>query len=317
MDKSGDRPSNDIQEDARTGAALDDNAGAITAPPKSEDSQRPQVEEQALGQQADQTLKEIPPEDAHPEGVSQDDFLNGQLKLYQPKKGYRAGIDAVFLAASIPAQSGETALELGAGVGVASLCLAWRVAGLSLTGVEIQPAMVSLAQQNAARNGLSSRATFVSADLSAPRRLMIEQGITPNLYDHVLANPPYYEPESSWVSPDESKRKAHTTQTAALADWVDTACAMARPKGTVTFIHRADALPGLLHLIGTRLGSMKAYPLWPHRNADASRVLLQGVKTSRGPFSFRAGMVLHEGDHRGDFTSAANALLRTGAALKL
>ena len=251
------------------------------------------------------------------EEITRDDFLDGQLKLYQPKKGYRAGIDAVFLAASIPAQSGETALELGAGVGVASLCLAWRVPGLSVTGVEIQPEMVRLAQENASRNALIPRAKFVCADLSGQRRFMIEQGITPNLYDHVLANPPYYEPESSWVSPDESKRKAHTTQTASLADWVDTACAMARPKGTVTFIHRADALPGLLHLIGTRLGAMKAYPLWPHRNADASRVLLQGVKTSRGPFTLRAGMILHEGDRRGNFTSAANALLRTGAALKL
>lgn len=251
------------------------------------------------------------------EEITRDDFLDGRLKLYQPKKGYRAGIDAVFLAASIPAQSGDTALELGAGVGVASLCLAWRVSGLSVTGVEIQPEMVRLAQENTSRNNLSPRAKFVCADLSGQRRFMIEQGVTPNLYDHVLANPPYYEPESSWVSPDESKRKAHTTQTASLADWVDTACAMARPKGTVTFIHRADALPGLLHLIGTRLGAMKAFPLWPHRNADASRVLLQGVKTSQGPFTFRAGMILHEGDRRGDFTSAANALLRTGAALKL
>ena len=299
MDRSSDGSGNNIRE----GAAL---AGSADMAPDTSNSINPQ---ESLAKEAEQGMNH--------EEITQDDFLDGQLKLYQPKKGYRAGIDAVFLAASIPAQAGETALELGAGVGVASLCLALRVSGLNVTGVEIQPEMVRLAQENASRNNLSSRAKFVPADLSGQRRYMIEQGITPNLYDHVLANPPYYEPESSWVSPDESKRKAHTTQTASLADWVDTACAMARPKGTVTFIHRADALPGLLHLIGTRLGAMKAYPLWPHRNADASRVLLQGVKTSRSPFTFRAGMILHEGDRRGDFTPAANALLRTGAALKM
>lgn len=299
MDRSSDGSGNDICE----GVALANSADMSPDAPKSVNAQASIANEAGQG--------------VNLEEITRDDFLDGQLKLYQPKKGYRAGIDAVFLAASIPAQSGETALELGAGVGVASLCLAWRVPGLRVTGVEIQPEMVRLAQENASRNNLNPRAKFVCADLSGQRRFMIEQGITPNLYDHVLANPPYYEPGSSWVSPDESKRKAHTTQTASLADWVDTACAMARPKGTVTFIHRADALPGLLHLIGTRLGAMKAFPLWPHRNADASRVLLQGVKTSRGPFTLRAGMILHEGDRRGDFTSAADALLRTGAALKL
>lgn len=308
MDRSSDDPGSEV----RGNTTLASGVGAHTDAPTPPTPDGPISTPSELSQPGAAFVGEV-----NPEGVSQDNFLDGKLKLYQPKKGYRAGIDAVLLAASVPAQAGQTALELGAGVGVASLCLAHRVDGLSLTGIEIQPAMVRLAQQNAARNGLDARAKFVSADLSGPRRLMMEQGITPNLYDHVLANPPYYEPDSSWVPPDESKRKAHTTQTAALADWVDTACAMARPKGTVTFIHRADALPGLLHLIGTRLGAMKAFPLWPHRNADASRVLLQGVKTSRGPFALRAGLVLHEGDYRGDFTTDANALLRTGAALKL
>ena len=45
--------------------------------------------------------------------VTVDDFLSGAIKVAQPKSGYRAGIDPILLAASIPAKSGQTVLELG------------------------------------------------------------------------------------------------------------------------------------------------------------------------------------------------------------
>ena len=85
--------------------------------------------------------------------VSVDGFLGGQLRLAQPKIGYRAGIDPVLLAAACPAQRGQEVLELGCGVGVASLCLGRRVPGLALHGVEILHDYAQMARENAARNG--------------------------------------------------------------------------------------------------------------------------------------------------------------------
>ena len=63
-------------------------------------------------------------------------FLEGRVKARQPESGFRSGTDAVLLAAAVPAKAGETVLELGAGAGTASLCLAVRVPGLAVTGVE-------------------------------------------------------------------------------------------------------------------------------------------------------------------------------------
>ena len=79
--------------------------------------------------------------------VTVDGFLGGQLRLAQPKTGYRAGIDPVLLAAACPAQSGQEVLELGCGVGVASLCLGRRVPGLALNGVEILGEYAQIARE--------------------------------------------------------------------------------------------------------------------------------------------------------------------------
>ena len=72
-------------------------------------------------------------------------FLDGKVRATQPENGFRSGLDAVMLAAAVPAQAGQTALELGAGVGTASLCLLARVRDLALTGVEIDKNLTALA----------------------------------------------------------------------------------------------------------------------------------------------------------------------------
>jgi tRNA1(Val) A37 N6-methylase TrmN6 len=81
--------------------------------------------------------------------TSTDDFLGGRLSIIQPRKGHRAGSDAVFLAAAAPARAGERVLDIGAGVGVAGLCLLARVPGIELTAVEIDHELATLAAANA------------------------------------------------------------------------------------------------------------------------------------------------------------------------
>ena len=86
-----------------------------------------------------------------------DAFLGGRLVLRQPARGYRAGADAVMLAAACPARAGERVLELGCGAGVALFCLGARVPGLDLTGLERQPGMAELARHNAEATGIAAR----------------------------------------------------------------------------------------------------------------------------------------------------------------
>ncbi len=87
--------------------------------------------------------------DVRAEAVTEDALLDGRVRLRQPVAGYRAATDPVLLAAACPARAGESALDLGCGAGAAALCLAARVAGMDLHGLEVQPAYAALARENA------------------------------------------------------------------------------------------------------------------------------------------------------------------------
>jgi len=247
--------------------------------------------------------------------TTDDGFLGNRLKLLQPGKGYRAGLDAVLLAASVPARDGERVLEAGAGVGVASLCLAARVPGIEVAGLELQPTLVELAGRNIERNGMAGRVSILEGDIGLSPRDLAALGLEPNGWHHVFANPPYHDPVSNPASPDAGKAQAHLTLGSDLDDWVRFCCTMARPKGTVTFIHRADALAELLATMTGHLGGIEIFPLWPAAGKAASRIIVRGQRDSKAPLVIRPGLVLHGRDGR--FTERAEAILRGGEALLL
>ena len=134
--------------------------------------------------------------------LSRNDFLGGRLRLWQPVSGYRAGVDPVLLAASVPATSGQSVLELGCGAGTASLCLARRVADLAVTGVEKQPDYAALARRNATENDLSVQ--VFTADITA-----MPAEIRTKSFDHVLANPPFFSAHAHKSPRDPGRREAH------------------------------------------------------------------------------------------------------------
>jgi tRNA1(Val) A37 N6-methylase TrmN6 len=248
--------------------------------------------------------------------VTEDGFLGGKVRLRQPEKGYRAAIDPVLLAAAVPAEGGERALDIGAGVGTAGLLLAWRVAGLRVTGMEIDPAMLRLASENARLNNLDDRVEFMVGDLSRP-----PARLAPGSFDHVLANPPYLEADRATASSEASRAGARIegragASGAGLDAWVRFGCVMVRDRGTITMIHRADRLDDLLAILRGRAGGITVFPLWPDRSSKpASRVLVQAVKGSKAPMRLAQGLVLHEDDGR--YTVEAEAVLRHGAPLPL
>jgi tRNA1(Val) A37 N6-methylase TrmN6 len=242
--------------------------------------------------------------------ITDDRLLGGRVLLRQPAEGYRVAIDPIFLAAAVPAAPGELVLDVGAGVGAAALCLAWREPNCLIRGIEIQHALVRLATENAALNGSAPRVEFMVGDILRPPPRM-----APGTFHHVMANPPYQAAHAGTRSDNSRRDVANVEGEAELADWVRYSLNMVRSKGSVTFIHRADRLDALLAELRQRAGDIAVYPLWPGGSRPASRVIVRARKDVATPTRLSSGMVLHEPDGR--YSAAAEAVLRDGAALAL
>jgi tRNA1(Val) A37 N6-methylase TrmN6 len=245
--------------------------------------------------------------------VSEDAVLGGRLILRQPRKGHRVGHDALLLAAACSARPRHRLIELGAGVGAAGLAVARRVDDLSAILVEIDPALVALARENAARNRLEGRARAVRLDVAAPAVAFAAAGLPEGAADHVLMNPPFNAAHNP--SPDRSRRLAHAATDDTILLWVDVAARLLRPAGVVTLIWRADGLDAVLEALAGDFGAVTVLPVHPKPDAAAIRVLVRAVKASHAPLVLLPGLFL--ADHRGRPTEEAEAVLRVGALLPL
>ncbi len=236
---------------------------------------------------------------------SDDRFLDGKTIVRQPTGGFRSGLDAVMLAAAVPAEDGGDALELGAGAGAASLCLAARIPACRIIGIEIDGGLVALANTNAHANGVDARVRFVAADvLSMPAEF--KRG-----FHHVFSNPPFHRSEGEYPS-DESRRLS-LSDIGCFADWLKAGVKRTISGGTFTTIFRADRLAEALSALPDR--GIAIFPLWPRAGVPAKRVLLRLRKGSRAELALLPGLVLHKADGR--YTGAAEAVLREGASLAL
>lgn len=234
---------------------------------------------------------------------TEDTLLGGRVRLLQPRRGYRVAVDAALLAAAVDVHGGERVLDLGAGVGSVGLCLAARVAGCTVVGIELQQGLAALAERNATLNGVGDRVRTVLHDIA--RALPEDLGS----FDHVATNPPYLAAAVADPSPNPIKALATVESSADLARWLGVATGALTPAGTLTLIHRSDRLEEIVtHL--DRLGwrDVVVKPLAP-----AARVILRARCATTLVRHDLPPLILHRPE--GGYTTEAEAILRGGQPL--
>jgi tRNA1(Val) A37 N6-methylase TrmN6 len=240
--------------------------------------------------------------------IGADAILGGRVRLFQPEAGYRAAIDPVLLAAAVDPADGTIILDLGSGVGAASLCLAARLPGARVTGLELRPDLVAAARRGAAASGLADRVDFVVGDVAAP-----PPAIGDVRFDQVMANPPFLKAGTATRAADPGRDAANVEGDADLPSWIAAAARVLRPRGRIVLVHRADRFHDVMRALDLRFGSVELIPLWPRAGEGAKRIVVRARLGGRSPARIAPGLVLHGPDGR--FTLAAEAILRDAAPL--
>lgn len=252
---------------------------------------------------------------ADPGEVTEDAMLDGRLRLVQPRKGHRAGSDAVLLAAACGEVGGETVADFGAGVGAVGLMVAARHPACRVVLVENDPGLAALARRNVALNRFEGRMDVCEADILAPASARRKAGLTAGSAGLVVTNPPFWPAGRVRSSPDAARRAAHVMADEALEGWLRATADLLAPDGRLVLIHRVDGLAGLLAALAGRFGDIAVRPVYSAPDRPAVRLLVCARKGSRAPMRLLPGFVLNGADGR--FTPEANAVHRGTASVEM
>ena len=241
--------------------------------------------------------------------ITKDSFLGGGIEIWQPKKGYRAGIDPILLAASVNVSAGQKVLDLGCGVGTASFAIGYRVKNVELYGIEIQKVFADLADLNSKENG-------IELQVECSNISNLSSNITSKNFDHVIANPPYFDRNSSVRGINSSKEKSFG-DTRPISEWLKVAAKRAKPKGFVHFIVRSDRLMEIFTNMPNSLGSLVITPVISRKNQNAKLTILHAKKNGRAGFVISSPIILHplKNDSQEKYVPEVDQVLRNGASL--
>ncbi len=172
-----------------------------------------------------------------------DTFDHSNLRITQPRQGYRFNADAVALAEFIYVTHTESLLDLCSGVGIIPLLLWTRSPFRLAVGVELQKGLVDLARCNIAQNNLQKNLHMLHADvrsLTASDFRSISSFQCDGTFDAVSANPPYWPVSKGRLNPNPQKAIARHETHLTFRELLDACRHFLKPNGRFYVAHRME-----------------------------------------------------------------------------
>jgi len=198
------------------------------------------------------------------------------IKLYQPRKGYRFSVDALLLEDFITARRLYKGVELGTGSGIISILLARRLRHTRIIAVELQESLARIARQNITLNDLDDRIEVLNADIKELRK-MLPSG----RFDFVFSNPPFRRPRTGLLSMDPERAIARHEIKITLPDLLSVASYLLKNSGRFYLIYHPFRLAELISLLrDVRLEPKRMRFVHSRAGEEAKMVLIEAVKGS-------------------------------------
>lgn len=233
-------------------------------------------------------------EPARVDGCTYDSLLGGRVKLHQSQIGYRANMDSLLLASTVPESAAGNWLELGSGNGAVLLCAAARCPNALWVGVESDPSAAALCRTNiemanrASRlRGLTERLQMIEADLRALPSAFGEH------FEGVLMNPPFTQ-DPATTRPPRPERRHALINSVPLEQWILTAHWALQAQGTLILIHQASMLGEILQALTPSFGAIDLVPVFGRAERPAKRILLRARKSRKTQTKLLAPLYLQQ-----------------------
>ncbi len=252
-----------------------------------------------------QVIREGPVEVDKELQITDDRILRGRALVFQPRLGYRFSIDALLLAGFVKdtlvagKKSSVSAVELGTGCGVVSICLAKKLEehsiDISVTAYELQNRLGDLAEMNVELNEMSSFIKVVKRDFKTLADMKEKPWV-----DLVFSNPPYRPVGTGRQSPCKEKELALGETACSMEDVAVTGGALLRSGGVLCVIYPAKRLSELIRVFsGNNLYLQTIMLVYPRRRSAANRVIASFRRgDAERPIDVLPPFIMYEDDGR-------------------
>lgn len=181
--------------------------------------------------------------------MSKLELLSNKPNIQQLATGFKYSVDSLVLADSVDVHEGASVLDVGSGVGTASIYAVYGIADVKVTAVEIDELAANLAILNYRNNNIMADvhcANFAEFNFNGQR------------FDYVITNPPFYRPTDGRVS---SAKGYANHEMIPLGSWVKLCLKRVKPRGIFSIIHTVDRLGDILSAINRSCWGITVTPI--------------------------------------------------------
>ncbi len=223
--------------------------------------------------------------------TTKDYFLGDKILMEQPQDSYRAGNDSVLLASFTNAKN-KSVLELGAGVGVLSVCLAFLQKGSKIVALEKNKCFYELLQKNIKANNMEQTITAKLGDIIDIKTL------EDSFFDVVIFNPPFFKNSEIQLPKSNLKIDGNVEQSANLESFINIGLKKLNPKGYMYLIHRAERLQEILAILYNQgYFNVKILPFCSKAGFPVRRIIVKVKKQKGGKTILLPNRIVHKDDN--------------------
>ncbi|NOY65552.1 MAG: tRNA1(Val) (adenine(37)-N6)-methyltransferase [Nitrospirae bacterium] len=201
------------------------------------------------------------------------------IELYQHKDGYRFSIDSILLAHFTRiTKKTRNVIDLGAGSGIIGLILARRYGWISIDLIELQEGLYKLCLENIKINKLEDRVRVFRYDIARIHKGLCNE-LKPESVDIVVTNPPFRQPGTGRISPNDERAIARHEMALNLSDLFSSVRFVLRNRGRLFMIYHPFRLTEIISTMKEKQLELKRIRfVHPRKGREANMVLMEAVK---------------------------------------